>query len=194
MSLPIALGCIIAALVVGCILGGLYRKKVSEREIGSAEEKAKQIINDAYKSAESKRRETLLEAKEEIHKSRSEYEREVKERRAELQKQERRLQQKEESLDKKQDAFERKEDELTKQQGFYDKNPGTDIAVKALSDKKPTINSLGLRIGNFVQIRNIIDEELEAVWCSKKTAKQALDAAGERGNAELARFAKANKK
>ena len=97
MSLPIALGCIIAALVVGCILGRLYRKKVSEREIGSAEEKAKQIINDAYKSAESKRGETLLEAKEEIHKSRTEYEREVKERRAELQKQERRLQQKEET-------------------------------------------------------------------------------------------------
>lgn len=64
--------------------------------------------------------------------------------------------------------------ELTKQQGFYDKNPGTDIAVKALSDKKPTINSLGLRLGNFVQIRNIIDEELEAVWAGKKTAKQAL--------------------
>ena len=84
--------------------------------------------------------------------------------------------------------------ELTKQQGFYEKNPGTDIAVKALSDKKPTINSLGLRLGNFVQIRNIIDEELEAVWASKKTAKQALDAAVERGNAELARFAKANKK
>ena len=112
MSLPIALGCIIAALVVGCILGGLYRKKVSEREIGSAEEKAKQIINDAYKSAESKRRETLLEAKEEIHKSRTEYEREVKERRAELQKQERRLQQKEENLDKKMDAVERKSDTL----------------------------------------------------------------------------------
>ena len=84
--------------------------------------------------------------------------------------------------------------ELTKQQGFYDKNPGTDVAVKALSDKKPTINTLGLRLGNFVQIRNIIDEELEAVWAGKKTAKQALDAAVERGNAELARFAKANKK
>ena len=113
MSLPIALGCIIAALVVGCILGGLYRKKVSEREIGSAEEKAKQIINDAYKSAESKRRETLLEAKEEIHKSRSEYEREVKERRAELQKQERRLQQKEETLDRKTDTLDKKTDALT---------------------------------------------------------------------------------
>ena len=112
MSLPIALGCIIAALVVGCILGGLYRKKVSEREIGSAEEKAKQIINDAYKSAESKRRETLLEAKEEIHKSRTEYEREVKERRAELQKQERRLQQKEETLDRKTDTLDKKTDAL----------------------------------------------------------------------------------
>ena len=114
MSLPIALGCIIAALVVGCILGGLYRKKVSEREIGSAEEKAKQIINDAYKSAESKRRETLLEAKEEIHKTRTEQERENKERRNELQKQERRLQQKEESLDKKLDIHEKKEEDLAK--------------------------------------------------------------------------------
>ena len=66
--------------------------------------------------------------------------------------------------------------------------------MKALSDKKPTINSLGLRLGNFVQIRNVIDEELEAVWAGKKTAKQALDAAVERGNAELERFAKANKK
>ena len=121
MSLPIALGCIIAALVVGCILGGLYRKKVSEREIGSAEEKAKQIINDAYKSAESKRRETLLEAKEEIHKSRSEYEQEVKERRAEVSKQERRLQQKEEALDKKINLHEKKEDELAKKIAAIDK-------------------------------------------------------------------------
>ena len=121
MSLPIALGCIIAALVVGCILGGLYRKKVSEREIGSAEEKAKQIINDAYKSAESKRRETLLEAKEEIHKSRTEYEREVKERRAELQKQERRLQQKEENLDHKMDAIEKKEEALAAKHAAADK-------------------------------------------------------------------------
>ena len=78
--------------------------------------------------------------------------------------------------------------ELTKQQGFYDKNPGTDIAVKALSDKKPTINSLGLRLGNFVQIRNVIDEELEAVWAGKKTAKQALDDAVARGDAMLRQF------
>ena len=129
MSLPIALGCIIAALVVGCILGGLYRKKVSEREIGSAEEKAKQIINDAYKSAESKRRETLLEAKEEIHKSRTEYEREVKERRAELQKQERRLQQKEETLDRKTDTLDKKTDALNQK-------------IAAIDTKQNEINQL----------------------------------------------------
>ena len=129
MSIPIALGCIIAALVVGCILGGLYRKKVSEREIGSAEEKAKQIINDAYKSAESKRRETLLEAKEEIHKSRSEYEREVKERRAELQKQERRLQQKEETLDRKTDTLDKKTDALNQK-------------IAAIDTKQNEINQL----------------------------------------------------
>ncbi len=82
-------------------LGVQYRKKVAEREIMSAEEEAKRIINESIKSAESKKREALVEAKEEIHKNRSEYEREVKERRSELQKQERRLQQKEENLDKK---------------------------------------------------------------------------------------------
>ena len=105
---------IAAALVIGFLLGILYRKRVSEREIQSAEEEAKRIINESIKTAENKRREALLEAKEEIHKSRSEYEREVKERRAELQKQERRLQQKEENLDKKTDALEKKNDQLTR--------------------------------------------------------------------------------
>ncbi len=83
--------------------------------------------------------------------------------------------------------------ELTKSQGFYEKNPGTDIAVKALSDNKPTINTLGLRLGNFVQIRNIVDEELESVWSGEKTAQKALDDAVKRGNNELRRFERANK-
>ena len=84
--------------------------------------------------------------------------------------------------------------ELTKSQGFYDQNPGTDVAVKALSDKRPTLNTLGLRLGNFVQIRNIVDEELEGVWSGKQDAKTALNKAVERGNAELRRFEKANSK
>ena len=97
-------------------IGVTYRKKVAEREIQSAEAEATRIINEAIKGGENKKREMLVEAKEEIHKNRTEYEKEVKERRSELQKQERRLQQKEESLDKKMDAFERKEDDLHKRQ------------------------------------------------------------------------------
>jgi len=105
---------IIVVAVVAFALGVAYRKKVSEREISSAEEEAKRIINESIKSAESKKREALLEAKEEIHKSRAEHEREVKEQRGDLQKQERRLQQKEENLDKKTDALEKKTEALNK--------------------------------------------------------------------------------
>ena len=94
------------------VLGVTYRKKVAEKEIGSAEEEAKRIINEAIRGGENKKREMLLEAKEEIHKTRTEQERENKERRNELQKQERRLQQKEESLDKKLDIHEKKEEDL----------------------------------------------------------------------------------
>jgi len=83
--------------------------------------------------------------------------------------------------------------ELTKSQGYYEKNPGTDIAIEQLLLKNPTKMSKGLRLGNYVQIRTINDEELEAVWSGKKTAKQALDSAVERGNAELRKFERANK-
>ncbi|MDR1590034.1 MAG: ribonuclease Y [Oscillospiraceae bacterium] len=114
--------------IIAFFLGITYRKRVAEREIQSAEEKAKKIINDSIKAAEGKKREALLEAKEEIHKNRSEYEQEVKERRAEMQKQERRMQQKEESLqqkettlDKKTDALEKKNEQLTVKLSELDK-------------------------------------------------------------------------
>ncbi len=82
--------------------------------------------------------------------------------------------------------------ELTKQSGFYDKNPGTDVSVQQMI-VKTTTNSRGIRLGNFVQIRDIIDEELEQVWSGKKDAKAALDAAVARGNEQIARFAKTAK-
>ena len=104
----------VAALAVGFVLGTVIRKRVAEREIGSAEQEATRLINEAIRSGESRKKEMLLEAKDEIHKSRTEYEKEVKERRAELTKQERRLQQKEETLDKKSETFERKEEELAR--------------------------------------------------------------------------------
>ena len=88
--------------------------KVAEKEIGSAELEATRLINEAIRSGENRKKEMLLEAKDEIHKSRTEHDKEVKERRAELSKQERRLEQKETTLDRKTEAFERKEEDLNK--------------------------------------------------------------------------------
>ena len=82
---------VVIGIAVGFVVGMIYRKKVAEREIGSAELEATRLINEAIRSGESRKKEMLLEAKDEIHKSRTEYEKEVKERRAELSKQERRL-------------------------------------------------------------------------------------------------------
>ena len=101
-----------AGIAAGFGVGIAYRKKVAEREIGSAEAEATRLINEAIRSGESRKKEMLLEAKDEIHRSRTEYEKEVKERRAELSKTERRLEQKEATLDKKAETFEKKEEDL----------------------------------------------------------------------------------
>ena len=107
----ILIGLVVGAAATAALF--IMREKKAEKQIANAEEQARQIVNDAIKSAESKKREALVEAKEEIHKRRSEYEREEKARRAELQKQERRLQQKEETLDRKTDAVEKKSETLS---------------------------------------------------------------------------------
>ncbi len=116
MSTGIWIAFIVIVAAVSAVVSSVLSKKVhikrGEKEIEDAEEEAKRIINEAIKSGESKKREALVEAKEEIHKSRSEFEREEKSRRAELQKQERRLQQKEENLDRKTDAVDKKNDVL----------------------------------------------------------------------------------
>ena len=114
MKLWLAIVLIVAFCVIGFVLGMAFRKRKVERDIGRSEEDATRILNEAIKSAESKKREALVEAKEEIHKQRSEFEREEKARRADLQKQERRLQQKEENLDRKTDSLERKNDALAR--------------------------------------------------------------------------------
>ena len=81
---------------------------------------------------------------------------------------------------------------LTEQSGFYKEHPGTDVAVNQMI-RKVTDKSRGIRLGNYVQIRTIEDEELEQVWAGKKTAKEALDSIVKRGNELLERFQKANK-
>ena len=119
MQVPVFVTVIIAiaagliCLAIGAVVGYQRRKAAAEREIGSAEEEARRIINDAIKSAESKKREATVEAKEEILKARSEFDKEVKDRRNEIQRQENRLNSKEENLDRKLENLERKEENVS---------------------------------------------------------------------------------
>jgi len=82
--------------------------------------------------------------------------------------------------------------EFTDKAGFYKNNPGTDLPAKQMTLNPPTENSKGLRIGNFVQIRTVMDEELENVWGGKKSAKEALDAIVKRGNELIKQFVAQN--
>ncbi len=106
---------VVSAVVFGAlgfVIGGIYRKKVAEAKIGSANEEALRIVNQAVQTAEGKKKEAILEAKDEIHKLRNEVDKELRERRAEVQRQERRIVQKEENLDKKTENLEKKEETL----------------------------------------------------------------------------------
>lgn len=107
----IAVAAVVAG-VLGFVLGQIHRKKVAEAAIGSATEEATRIVNDAIAQAESKKKEAVIEAKDEIHKLRTETERELRERRSEVMRQERRNNQKEETLDKKAENLEKKENTL----------------------------------------------------------------------------------
>lgn len=108
----IIVACVVVAAAAGIAVGIVYRKKVAEATIGSAQQEATRIVNDAVSKAESKKKEAILEAKDEIHRQRNELEKELRERRSEVQRQERRLSQKEESLDRKMENIERKDEQL----------------------------------------------------------------------------------
>ena len=103
---------LIVAAPLSWFLASVYHKKVSETKLGNAEDKAREIIDEALKTAETKKRESLLEVKEESIRTKNELDKEIKERRAEAQRYERRVQQKEENIDKKADAIEKKEASL----------------------------------------------------------------------------------
>lgn len=122
------IGIVIAVVIALVIVVALtwkfaisYRIKVYEAKIGNADEKAREIIDEALKTAETKKREALLEAKEEALKNKNEFERETKERRAELQRYEKRVLTKEETLDRKTDALEKKESRLSVKESELDK-------------------------------------------------------------------------
>jgi len=82
--------------------------------------------------------------------------------------------------------------DLTRAQGFYDRNPGTAISIEEITLKPPTENSKGVRLGSFVLIRDVIDDELEQAFSGKKSAQAALDSAVERGDKLLRQFERAS--
>lgn len=118
LSLPIGITLIVIAGIVfgviGFVLGGIHRRKVAEAEIGSANQEAARIVNSAITEAETKKKETILEAKDEAHRLRTEADKEIRDRRSEISRQERRLQQKEETLDRKLENLEAKDETLNK--------------------------------------------------------------------------------
>ena len=154
-----------AAFAVGAvvffILGGLHRKKIAEAAIGSAEKEANKIVSDAIAAAEAKKKETILEAKDEIHKQRTETERELRERRNEVQRMERRINQKEETLDKKSDNLEKKEETLNK------KLKSADEKLEEIESLKKSEFDMLERISGFTQeqakayIINLLEENLD---------------------------------
>ena len=124
MDLKVVIAILIALVVAIPLTAAIaitYRKKIVEAKIGSAEEKAREIIDDALKTAESKKREALLEAKEEALKAKNDFEKESRERRAELQRMEKRVINKEEAVDRKADALEKKENALSHKESSLDK-------------------------------------------------------------------------
>ena len=169
----------IVGAVIFFIVGMLYRKKVAEREIGSAEMEATRLINEAIRSGESRKKEMLLEAKDEIHRSRTEHDKEVKERRAELSKQERRLEQKETTLDKKTEAFERKEEELAKKrQKVTEPQAKADELCKAQMAKLEEISQLTQEQAKAYLLQSVEEEvRHEAAMKIKEIEAQLKDEA-----------------
>lgn len=137
MPIGITILCVVIAVIVTALIAWnvaiSYRKKVVEAKIGSAEEKAREIIDEAMKTAETKKREGLLELKEEALKNKNELERESKERRNELQKYEKRVLSKEEALDRKADVLEKKENQLSVREDKLNKQKQE---VEALSEQR----------------------------------------------------------
>lgn len=158
---PIVVKVIIAAvaLLAGALIGYIYRKNVGEKAIGSAEQKARNLILDAENKSETLRKEAILEAKEEAHRLRSEAERDARERRAEIQRSERRLIQKEESIDRKLENIERKEDSITqKEQNIINKQKDLDKVISKQLEELERISGYTIEEAKALLLSNIEKE------------------------------------
>lgn len=167
---------LVAAVVAGALgfyLGGENRKRTAEAKIGSAEEEAKRIVNDAIKTAEQKRKETIIEAKDEAFKLKSDADKEIKDRRAEISRQERRIDQKEEALDKRTTQMERKEEDLKRRSETVEARLDELEQLKLRqTEKLETIAAMSKEDARAVLLKQV-DDELTHEKAMKISAYQA---------------------
>jgi len=167
---------LVAAAVPGALgfyLGGENRKRTAEAKIGSAEEEAKRIVNDAIKAGEQKRKETIIEAKDEAFKLKSDADKEIKDRRAEITRQERRIDQKEEALDKRTAQMERKEEDLKRRSETVEARLDELEQLKLRqTEKLETIAAMSKEDARAVLLKQV-DDELTHEKAMKISAYQA---------------------
>ena len=167
---------LVAAAVAGALgfyLGGENRKRTAEAKIGSAEEEAKRIVNDAIKAADQKRKETIIEAKDEAFKLKSDADKEIKDRRAEITRQERRIDQKEEALDKRTAQMERKEEDLKRRSETVEARLDELEQLKLRqTEKLETIAAMSKEDARAVLLKQV-DDELTHEKAMKISAYQA---------------------
>ena len=167
---------LVAAAVAGALgfyLGGENRKRTAEAKIGSAEEEAKRIVNDAIKAAEQKRKETIIEAKDEAFKLKSDADKEIKDRRSEISRQERRIDQKEEALDKRTAQMERKEEDLKRRSETVEARLDELEQLKLRqTEKLETIAAMSKEDARAVLLKQV-DDELTHEKAMKISAYQA---------------------
>ena len=173
LTVVLVLVAAVAAGALGFYLGGENRKRTAEAKIGSAEEEAKRIVNDAIKAAEQKRKETIIEAKDEAFKLKSDADKEIKDRRAEISRQERRIDQKEEALDKRTTQMERKEADLKRRSETVEARLDELEQLKLRqTEKLETIAAMSKEDARAVLLKQV-DDELTHEKAMKISAYQA---------------------
>ena len=170
---------LVAAAVAGALgfyLGGENRKRTAEAKIGSAEEEAKRIVNDAIKTAEQKRKETIIEAKDEAFKLKSDADKEIKDRRAEITRQERRIDQKEEALDKRTAQMERKEEDLKRRSETVEARLDELEQLKLRqTEKLETIAAMSKEDARAVLLKQVDDELTHEISAYQANMKDECD-------------------
>lgn len=169
----------IVTLVIGLLVGYIIRKNTAEKTIGSAEVKARNLIQDAENKAESIKKEITIEAKEEAHRIRSEADRDVKERRAEIQRSEKRLIQKEESIDRKLENIERKEENIAnKEQAIVEKNKEIEKVLEKQMEELERISGYSVEDAKQILLANCEKEvRYEAGMMTKEIIAKAKEEA-----------------